>query len=133
MKNIIETAVEAGNFKTLIRVLQEAGLVDIFTREGPYTIFAPTDEAFLKLPKGTIENLLHDKEKLTDLLTNHVLSDILMVKKAVSLHNVKTINGKKIIIKTGKNVKIDNAKIITTDIKCTNGIIHVIDEVLITY
>jgi len=133
LKNIIETAVEAGNFKTLIRVLQEAGLVDIFTREGPYTIFAPTDEAFLKLPKGTIENLLHDKEKLTDLLTNHVLSDILMVKKAVSLHNVKTINGKKIIIKTGKNVKIDNAKIITTDIKCTNGIIHVIDEVLITY
>jgi len=131
LKNIIETAIDAGNFKTLIKVLHEAGLVDIFTKDGPYTIFAPTDEAFLKLPTGTIENLLHDKEKLTDLLTNHVLQEILMVKKLASIHNVKTINGKKIIIKTGKSVKIDDVKIITTDIKCTNGIIHVIDEVLI--
>ena len=131
MKNIIETAIEAGNFKTLIKVLHEAGLVDIFTRDGPYTIFAPTDQAFLKLPTQTMENLLRDKEKLTDFLTNHVLPDILMAKKVASLHNVKTINGKKIIIKTGKSVKIDNAKIITTDIKCTNGIIHVIDEVIL--
>lgn len=132
MKNLVETAIDAGNFKTLVKVLQEAGLVDILRKDGPYTIFAPTDEAFLKLPTGTLENLLHDKEKLTEILTNHVLPNMIIAKNVANLQNVKTINGKNIKIKTGKSVKIDNAKIITTDIKCKNGIIHVIDEVLFT-
>ena len=131
MKNIIETVIEAGNFKTLIKVLHEAGLVDIFSSDGPYTIFAPTDEAFLKLPTGTIEGLIHDKEKLTNLLTNHVIPKELLAKNVVNEHKIKTINGKNIKIKAGKNVKIDNANLITTDIKCKNGVIHVIDEVLI--
>lgn len=132
MKNIIETAIEAGNFKTLIRVLHEAGLVDIFSTDGPYTLFAPTDEAFLKLPTGTIKSLINDKEKLTNLLTNHVISKEILAKNVANIQNIKTINGKNIKIKTGKKVKIDNANLITKDIKCKNGIIHVIDEVLIT-
>ncbi len=131
MKNLVETAIDAGNLKILIKVLQEAGLVDILTTDGPYTIFAPTDEAFLKLPTGTIEDLLQDKEKLTNLLTNHILPNQIIAKNVANLQNVKTINGKNLKIKTGKSVKIDNAKIITNDIKCTNGIIHVIDEVLL--
>jgi uncharacterized surface protein with fasciclin (FAS1) repeats len=130
LKNLVETAINAGTFKTLIIALREAGLYDILSSEGPYTIFAPTDEAFSKLPNGTIENLLKDKEKLTDILTYHVIANRVFSKDVNNLHKADTINGKQVKINAGSNVKIDNAKIIKSDIKCTNGIIHIIDEVL---
>lgn len=131
MKNLIETAIDKGNFKILINALQEAGLFDTLSRDGPYTIFAPTDEAFSKLPAGTLENLIHDKEKLTDILTYHVIPNKVMAAQVSNLKTADTINGKKLTIKTSSVLKIDKAKVIKTNIKCTNGIIHVIDEVLL--
>ena len=131
MKNLVETAIIAGNFKTLIKAVQEAGLTDILRKEGPYTIFAPTDEAFSKLPAGTIEKLLQDKEKLTNILTYHVVPNKVMAKDVSSLQKADTINGKQIKIDTANGVKIDKARIIKTDIECTNGVIHIIDKVLL--
>lgn len=131
MKNLVETAINAGKFKTLIIALREAGLYDILSSEGPYTIFAPTDEAFSKLPDGTIENLLKDKEKLTAILTYHVIANRVFSKDVTSLQKANTINGKQVKIEAGTKVKIDNARIIKSDIKCTNGVIHIIDEVLL--
>ena len=131
MKTIVETAIEAGNFKTLVKAVQEAGLVDTLQGQGPFTVFAPTDEAFSKLPPGTIENLLKNKEKLTDILTYHVVPDKVMSDSVVNLTNATTANGKQISIDTSAGVKIDNAQVIQTDIECSNGVIHVIDAVLI--
>jgi uncharacterized surface protein with fasciclin (FAS1) repeats len=131
LKNLIETAIDAGNFKILINAIQEAGLFETLSTDGPYTIFAPTDEAFSKLPAGTLENLIHDKEKLTDLLTYHVLPNKVMAAQVSNLKTADTVNGKKLTIKTSSDLKIDSAKVIKTNIKCTNGIIHVIDEVLL--
>ena len=131
MKNLVETVNSEGTFKTLIIALREAGLYDILASEGPYTIFAPNDEAFSKLPDGTIENLLKDKEKLTHILTYHVIANRVFSKDVTSLHKADTINGKQVKIKSGKKVRIDNAIIIKSDIKCTNGVIHIIDEVLL--
>ena len=131
MKNLVETAIEAGNFKTLVKAVQEAGLVDTLSAEGPYTIFAPTDQAFSKLPEGTLENLLKDKEKLTNILTYHVVPDKIMADDVLGLKNADTINGKQLSINASEVVKIDKANVIKTDIECTNGVIHVIDEVLI--
>lgn len=130
MKNLIETAIEAGNFKTLITAVREAELYDTLSNEGPYTIFAPTDEAFLNLPSGTLENIFQNKEKLTEILTYHVVPNIVKSDEVINLKNTKTINGKDITINTSTDLKIDNAKIIKSDIECSNGIIHVIDEVL---
>ncbi|UCB58445.1 MAG: fasciclin domain-containing protein, partial [Thermoplasmatales archaeon] len=96
MKNLVETAVEAGNFKTLVKAVQEAGLVDTLSDEGPFTVFAPTDEAFSKLPEGTIENLLKDREKLTEILTYHVVPKKVMSEEVVKLRNAQTVNGKEI-------------------------------------
>lgn len=131
MKNLVETAIDAGNFKTLIKAIQEAGLVDILSSDGPFTVFAPTDQAFAKLPKGTIESLLNDKEKLTSILTYHVVLNKVMSKQVINIKNAKTVNGKNLSISTKNGVKIDNANVIKTDIECSNGVIHVIDEVLI--
>ena len=131
MKNLVETAIITGNFKTLIKAVQEAGLTDILRTEGPYTIFAPTDEAFSKLPVGTIERLLQDKEKLTNILTYHVVPNKVMAKDVNGLKKTDTVNGKQIKIDTTNGVKIGNARIIKTDIECTNGVIHVIDGVLL--
>lgn len=131
MKNLVETAIEAGIFKTLIKVIQESGLFDILSKEGPYTIFAPTDEAFSKLPSGTMDNLFQDKEKLTDILTYHVVQDKIMSNDVIKLKKADTINGKQIKIRTDNRVKIDEANIIKTNIECTNGIIHIIDQVLL--
>jgi len=131
LKNLVETAINEGTFKTLIIALREVGLYDILCSEGPYTIFAPTDDAFSKLPDGTIENLLKDKEKLTDILTYHVIANRIFSKDVTSLQKAVTMNGKQVKIKTGNNVKIENARIIKSDIKCTNGVIHIIDEVLL--
>lgn len=131
MKNVVETAIEAGNFKTLVKAVQEAGLVDTLSGDGPYTIFAPTDEAFGKLPEGTIEDLLNNKEKLTEILTYHVVADKVMADSVTSLSSAATVNGKELSIETGDGVKVNNAHVIKTDIECSNGVIHVIDSVLI--
>jgi uncharacterized surface protein with fasciclin (FAS1) repeats len=131
MKNIVDTAVEAGDFKTLVKAVQEAGLVDTLAGDGPFTIFAPTDEAFRKLPEGTIEDLLNNKEKLTEILTYHVVADKVMAESVMNLNSASTVNGKEIAIHTRDNVKVNEANVIKTDIECSNGVIHVIDSVLI--
>ena len=94
MKNLIETAIKAGNFKTLITVVREADLYDTLSKEGPYTIFAPTDEAFANLPSGTLENIIQNKEKLTEILTYHVIPNKIRAKEVATLKNCKTINGR---------------------------------------
>lgn len=130
--DIVDTAVGAGSFKTLAKALTEAGLVDTLKGKGPFTVFAPTDEAFAKLPKGTVEALLKDKKKLTAVLTYHVVAGKVMAADAAKLTNAKTVNGQsiKISAKNGR-VMINNAKVIKADIETTNGVIHVIDTVIL--
>ena len=131
-KDIVDTAVAAGNFKTLAAALQAAGLVETLKGKGPFTVFAPTDEAFAKLPAGTVEALLKDKEKLTKILLYHVVSGNVMAKDVVKLKTAKTVQGSsvKITVKDGK-VMVDNANVVKTDIAASNGVIHVIDSVII--
>jgi uncharacterized surface protein with fasciclin (FAS1) repeats len=131
MKNIVETAIEAGNFKTLVKAVQEAGLVETLSGEGPFTVFAPTDEAFAKLPEGTLENLINDKEKLNQILTYHVIPDKVMSNKVLNIFNAKTVQGNDLTIDISEGVKVDDANVIETDIECSNGVIHIIDSVLI--
>ena len=131
MKNVVDTAIEAGNFKNLVRAVQEAGLVDTLADDGPFTIFAPTDEAFSKLPEDTIENLLKDKERLTEILTYHVIPIKVMVDSVKSRSSAATVNGRDLSINVGDDVKVNNAHVIQADIECSNGVIHVIDTVLI--
>ncbi len=133
-KDIVDTAVAAGNFNTLAKALQAAGLVETLKGPGPFTVFAPTDEAFAKLPAGTLDDLLkpENKEKLVAILTYHVVPGKVMAKDVVKLHDAKTVNGKGVQIKAyaGK-VTVDNANVVKTDIQCSNGVIHVIDSVLL--
>lgn len=133
-KDIVDTAVGAGSFKTLVAAVKAADLVGTLKGDGPFTVFAPTDEAFGKLPKGTIAELLkpENKEKLQSILTYHVVSGKVMAKDVVKLKSAKTVNGKsvKIEVKDGK-VYVDGAQVITTDIKCSNGVIHVINKVIL--
>jgi uncharacterized surface protein with fasciclin (FAS1) repeats len=131
-KNIVETAVAAGNFNTLAKALTEAGLVEELQKEGPFTVFAPTDEAFSKLPEGTLENLLKDKEALKKVLLYHVVSGKVMASDVANLQSAATLEGNdvKITINDG-NVMINNAKVIKADVVASNGVIHVIDTVLI--
>lgn len=131
--DIVDTAVAAGDFKTLAAALQAAGLVDTLKGPGPFTVFAPTDEAFAKLPAGTVEDLLkpENKQKLISILTYHVVAGKVMAKDVVKLHEAKTVNGQdvKIMVEGGK-VMADNSNVVKTDIQCSNGVIHVIDTVL---
>ena len=133
-KDIVETAVAAGDFKTLSAALQAAGLVDTLKGAGPFTVFAPTDEAFAKLPAGTVEDLLkpENKQKLISILTYHVVPGEVMAKDVVKLHEAKTVNGEdvKIMVDGGK-VMVGNSNVTKTDIECSNGVIHVIDTVLL--
>lgn len=131
-KDIVETAVAAGSFKTLVAAVQAAGLVETLKGKGPFTVFAPTDEAFAKLPPGTVEALLKDKAKLTAILTYHVVSGDVRAAQAMKLSSAKTVNGQsfRIMVKDG-NVMIDNAKVVKADIGTTNGVIHVIDTVIL--
>ncbi len=136
MKNIVETAVEAGSFETLVKAVQAAGLVDTLSGKGPFTVFAPTDDAFAKLPAGTVEGLLKDKEKLTSILTYHVVPGKVMSSDVVKLKSAKTVQGQEIKIDAAKwhlhrNVKVNGANVVKTDIECTNGVIHVIDKVIL--
>jgi uncharacterized surface protein with fasciclin (FAS1) repeats len=131
MKNIVETAIDAGSFKTLVAAVEAADLVDTLTSKGPFTVFAPTDEAFAKLPKGTVESLLKDKAKLTSILTYHVVSGKVMSKDVMNLKKAKTVQGQDINIDTKSGVKINNANVVTADIETSNGVIHVIDTVIL--
>ncbi len=129
--DIVDTAVAAGSFNTLVAAIQAAGLVDTLKGEGPFTVFAPTDEAFAKLPEGTVEALLKDKDKLTAILTYHVVAGKVMAADVVTLSEATTVQGGTLAIDTSHGVKVGNAKVIKTDIETSNGVIHVIDTVLI--
>jgi uncharacterized surface protein with fasciclin (FAS1) repeats len=131
MKNIVETAIAAGSFKTLVAAVEAAGLVDTLQSKGPFTVFAPTDKAFAKLPKGTVESLLKDKVKLTSILTYHVVPGKIMSKDVMNLKKTKTVQGQDIKIDTKSGVKINNANVVKADIEASNGVIHVIDTVIL--
>jgi uncharacterized surface protein with fasciclin (FAS1) repeats len=130
MKNIVETAVEAGSFKTLVTAVQAAGLVETLSGVGPFTVFAPTDDAFAKIPAETLQAVLKDKEKLTAILTYHVVSGKVMASDVMGLNSAKTVQGGEVKIDTTNGVIINNANVVKADIECTNGVIHVIDTVL---
>ena len=130
--DIVDTAVAAGSFKTLTAALGAAGLVDTLKGSGPFTVFAPTDEAFAKLPAGTVEELLkpENKAKLARILTYHVVSGAVYAKDVVKLHEANTVAGAPVKIDAHSGVKINGATVIKADIKTSNGVIHVIDTVL---
>ena len=133
-KDIVDTAVAAGDFKTLATALKAADLVETLKGKGPFTVFAPTDAAFAKLPSGVLDDLLkpENKKKLADILTYHVVSGKVMAADVVKLTKAKTVEGTDVSIKVaGGKVTVNDAKVVTTDIACTNGVIHVIDTVLL--
>jgi uncharacterized surface protein with fasciclin (FAS1) repeats len=133
-KDIVDTAVAAGSFKTLAAALKAAGLIDTLKGKGPFTVFAPTDEAFAKLPAGTVENLLkpENKAQLTAILTYHVVPGAVMAAQVVTIKEAKTVNGQSAKISVmGGTVMVDKAKVVKTDIKASNGVIHVIDSVML--
>ena len=129
-KDIVDTAVGAGSFKTLAAALGAAGLVDTLKGKGPFTVFAPTDEAFAKIPKADLDALLKDKAKLTAILTYHVVPGKVMAAD-VKAGAVKTVQGSSLTVTTMGGVKVDNANVVKTDIDADNGVIHVIDSVVI--
>ena len=128
-KDIVDTAVAAGSFKTLATALQAAGLVDTLKGKGPFTVFAPTDEAFAKVPKADLDALLKDKAKLTAVLTYHVVPGKVMAAD-VKAGKVKTVQGSELTVSTTGGVKVDAANVVKTDIAASNGVIHVIDRVI---
>lgn len=131
-KDIVTTAVESGNFNTLAKALTETGLVEALQGDGPFTVFAPTDDAFAKLPEGTIESLLEDKETLKSILLYHVVSGNVTSKQVIDLNEAETLAGKKINIKVNDgSVMINDATVTTADVMASNGVIHIIDTVLI--
>jgi len=128
--DIVDTAVSAGSFKTLVSLIKQAGLVDTLKGKGPFTVFAPTDEAFAKVPKETLEALGKDKAKLAAVLTYHVVPGRVMAKD-VKAGMVKTVNGQELKLGTTGGVTVDGAKVVKADIVTSNGVIHVIDSVLL--
>jgi uncharacterized surface protein with fasciclin (FAS1) repeats len=130
-KDIVDTAVAAGSFNTLVKAIQAAGLVETLKGKGPFTVFAPTDEAFAKLPAGTLEGLLKDKAKLASILTYHVVPGKVMSSDVVKLSSAKTVQGQEVKISTAGGVRVNDAKVVQTDIETTNGVIHVIDTVIL--
>jgi uncharacterized surface protein with fasciclin (FAS1) repeats len=130
--DIVQTAISAGNFTTLATALTEAGLVDALKGDGPFTVFAPTDEAFKNLPDGALEGLLKDKEALKNVLLYHVVSGKVSSKEVVDLDKATTLNGSDLKIKTSDGkVMINDAQVTSADVMASNGIIHVIDKVLL--
>jgi uncharacterized surface protein with fasciclin (FAS1) repeats len=134
MKNIVQVAVEAGQFNTLAAALKAAGLIETLEGPGPFTVFAPTDAAFAKLPAGTVEALLADKAKLTSILTYHVVSGKVMAADIVKSNGAKpkTVNGEQldIVVRAGK-VYVNGAQVVTADVQASNGVIHIINGVLL--
>jgi uncharacterized surface protein with fasciclin (FAS1) repeats len=130
-KDIVDTAVAAGQFNTLVTAVKEAGLVETLKGPGPFTVFAPTDAAFAKIPKAKLEALLQDKKALTSVLTYHVVAGKVQAADVVKLKSAKTVQGSDLKIRlAGDTVMVDNAKVVKTDIHTSNGVIHVIDTVL---
>jgi uncharacterized surface protein with fasciclin (FAS1) repeats len=132
-KDIVDTAVAAGSFNTLAAALQAAGLVETLKGKGPFTVFAPTDEAFAKLPAGTVDNLLkpENKDKLVAILTYHVVAGSVPSTEVVKLTSAKTVQGQSVKISAGKDgVMVDGAKVVKADVMASNGMIHVIDSVI---
>lgn len=133
-RDIVDTAVAAGSFNTLAAALKAAGLVDTLKGAGPFTVFAPTDEAFAKLPAGTVESLLkpENKAQLTAILTYHVVPGSVMAAQVASLREARTVNGQAVKISAmGGSVMVDKAKVVKADIRASNGVIHVIDTVIL--
>lgn len=134
-KDIVDTAVDAGSFKTLVTAVKAAGLVETLKGKGPFTVFAPTDAAFARLPKGTVDDLLkpENKEKLIAVLTYHVVPGKVLAADVVKLKEAKTVQGQsvKVSVSETDGVKIDGAKVVKTDIATSNGVIHVIDSVIL--
>ncbi len=131
MSNIVDTAINAGSFKTLVSAIQAAGLVDTLKGEGPFTVFAPTDEAFAKLPAGTVEGLLGDIPKLKQILTYHVVSGKVMAADVVKLTSATTVEGSDVKIDASHGVKVNDSTVVTPDVAADNGVIHIIDTVLL--
>ena len=132
--DIVDTAVAAGDFNTLVAAAQAGGLVDTLKSDGPYTVFAPTDEAFAKLPDGTVDSLLkpENKDQLVAILTYHVVPGKVMAADVVTLHSATTVNGADVDIRVeDKTVFINDSRVVATDISASNGVIHVVDTVLI--
>jgi len=131
-QNIVEIAASAGTFNTLVTAVKAAGLAETLSGEGPFTVFAPTDEAFAQIPEEDLNALLADKEALTAVLTYHVVAGKVMASDVVELDSAETVNGQSVDIKVWDgNVMIDGATVLTTDIEATNGVIHVIDKVIL--
>ncbi len=133
MNDIVDTAVAAGSFKTLVAAVKAADLVETLKSAGPFTVFAPTDEAFAKLPKEVVDDLLkpENKSKLQGVLTYHVVAGKVLAADVLKLKSAKTAQGQQLTIDTKDGVKIDGANVIKTDIGCSNGVIHVIDSVVL--
>jgi uncharacterized surface protein with fasciclin (FAS1) repeats len=130
--NIVETAVAAGNFTTLVSLVKQAGLAETLSGKGPYTVFAPTDAAFKKVPKKTLQALGKDKAKLKAVLLYHVAEGRLAAKRVVKRSSIKTLNGKRVRVSVrGRNVFANQSKVVTADVRASNGIIHVVNRVLI--
>lgn len=131
MPNIIETAIAANSFKTLVSAVQAVGLMEALAERGPFTVFAPNDEAFASLSAGTLDELRNDTSKLKQLLSYHVVEDRLLVADVMKRGSLQTLQGQRVGIATNNGVKVNHAKMIQTDIVCDNGILHVLDAVLI--
>jgi uncharacterized surface protein with fasciclin (FAS1) repeats len=129
-KDIVDTAVAAGNFKTLASALTAAGLIETLKGKGPFTVFAPTDEAFAKIPKADLDALIADKAKLTKVLTYHVVAGKVMASDVVKLKDAKTVESAMVKIDASNGVMINKSKVVKADIQASNGVIHVIDTVL---
>ncbi len=130
MADIVDTAVSAGSFSTLVAAVKAAGLVETLKGAGPFTVFAPTDEAFAKLPAGTVDSLLKDIPQLTKILTYHVVSGKVMAADVVKLKSAKTVEGSEVKIDASNGVKINSSTVTTADVVADNGVIHIIDTVL---
>ena len=128
--DIVDTAIAAGSFSTLVTAVQAAGLVSTLKGEGPFAVFAPTDEAFAKIPQADLEALLADKDKLTAVLTYHVVAGKVMAADVVGMTSAETVQGSSLTIDASDGVKVDAANVVSTDIEASNGVIHVIDTVL---
>ena len=131
-KNIVQTAVGAGQFKTLVSLVKQAGLASTLSGKGPFTVFAPTDAAFAKVPKATLDALAKDKAKLKSVLLYHVAKGRLTAAKVVKRSSIKTLNGKSVSVRVRRGkVYVGGARVVTADVKASNGVIHVINKVLI--
>ncbi len=130
MKNIIDTAIDNTQFSTLVTAIKAAGLVEVLSGVGPFTVFAPTNDAFAKIDPDTLKAVLADKEKLTSILTYHVVAGKVMAADVAALSTATTVQGDDVAIDTTSGVKVNDAMVTATDIECTNGVIHVLDTVL---